>query len=134
MIVRLRRRIYGIIPAWLPGTLVVAAILYLTLAPKPLGDDTPELFEGADKVVHAIMFGAMSFTLALDRLMGRGAISHVSLALITAITIATGIGIELLQSVMDCGRSGDMADGMADIAGALAGILIFIRVKRALAQ
>ncbi|MDE5785047.1 MAG: VanZ family protein [Duncaniella sp.] len=134
MIIRLIRRVYGIIPAWLPGTLVVAAILYLTLAPRPLGDDTPELFEGADKVVHAIMFGAMSFTLALDRLMGRGAISHMALAVIAAVTVVTGLGIELLQGVMECGRSGDMADGVADIAGALAGIWIFIRVKRIIDQ
>lgn len=132
MIARLIRKFYGVVPAGVPGALVVALILYLTLAPQPLGDDAPELFEGADKVVHAIMFGAMSFTLSLDRLMGRGSVTGRALAVITAVTIATGIVIEWLQGAMDAGRSADFADAIADTAGALAGAWLFTRIRNVL--
>ena len=123
MIAAFIRRIYSILPPGVPGGLVIAAILYLTLAPQPLGDDTPELFYGADKVVHAIMFGAMSFVLSLDRLMWRGSVSP--LIIIAIVSAATGIVIEFLQTCMDAGRSGDAADGVADVVGAAAGALIF---------
>lgn len=104
---------------------MIAAILYLTLAPQPLGDDTPELFYGADKVVHAIMFGAMSFVLSLDRLMGCGSVSRRALIIMAIVSAATGIVIEFLQTCMDAGRSGDAADGVADVVGAAVGALIF---------
>ena len=125
MIAAFIRRIYSILPPGVPGGLVIAAILYLTLAPQPLGDDTPELFYGADKVVHAIMFGAMSFVLSLDRLMWRGSVSRRALIIIAIVSAATGIVIEFLQTWMDAGRSGDAADGVADVVGAAAGALIF---------
>ena len=125
MIAAFIRRRYSILPPGVPGGLVIAAILYLTLAPQPLGDDTPELFYGADKVVHAIMFGAMSFVLSLDRLMWRGSVSRRALIIIAIVSAATGIVIEFLQTCMDAGRSGDAADGVADVVGAAAGALIF---------
>lgn len=100
-------------------------ILYLTLFPRPLGENEIELFEGADKVVHAIMFGAMTFTLALDRHKARGSVTRPALIIITIITIATGILIEFLQHIMELGRSADVADAVADTIGALAAALIF---------
>ncbi|MDE6483796.1 MAG: VanZ family protein [Duncaniella sp.] len=134
MIASVIRRFYSVVPPGVPGALVVAIILYLTLAPQPLGDDTPELFEGADKVVHAIMFGAMAFTLSLDRLMGRGSVSRKAMIVITVLAIATGIVIECLQGAMDAGRSADVADGIADTIGALAGAWIFTRVRKILGK
>jgi hypothetical protein len=47
--------------------LVVLAILWLTLAPHPLPSDDIPMFEGADKVVHALMFGGLVFALTFDR-------------------------------------------------------------------
>lgn len=134
VIIKLINRIYGIVPAGVPGALVITAVLYLTLAPNPLGDDSPTLFDGADKVVHAIMFGAMSFTLALDRFMGGGKMSHASQGVIMLVTIATGIGIEWLQDSMACGRDGDVADCVADIAGAIAGMWLFTRLRKKMSQ
>ncbi len=45
---------------------VTLAILYLTLWPDPVPDH-PRLFEGADKVVHAIMFMGFYWALGVDR-------------------------------------------------------------------
>ncbi len=45
---------------------VVLAILWLTLAPKPLPDSDVHWFEGADKVVHGCMFGGLFFVMGLD--------------------------------------------------------------------
>ncbi len=132
MIIRLIKKIYRYVPAGVPSALVVTLILYLTLAPQPLGDDAPQLFEGVDKVVHAIMFGAMSFTIALDRLMGQGRVTSRALVTIAAVTVATGVAIEFLQGAMDAGRSGDAADAIADTAGALAGIWLFTLVRKGL--
>lgn len=53
-------------PSWILTIVVSLAILYLTLVPHPLPDDTPQLFPGADKVVHALMFGGLTFVILLD--------------------------------------------------------------------
>ncbi len=53
-------------PSWILTIVVSLAILYLTLMPQPLPDDTPKLFPGADKVVHALMFGGLTFVILLD--------------------------------------------------------------------
>ncbi len=55
------------LPPWILSILTVALILWLTLAPDPLGDDSPRLFPGADKVAHAIMFGFLTVVQLLDR-------------------------------------------------------------------
>lgn len=44
------------IPRFLTSAVVTAGVLYLTLAPRPFGSVRIPLFEGADKVVHFMMF------------------------------------------------------------------------------
>ena len=46
---------------------VLIAIIYLTLFPQPLGENEVHLFEGADKIVHFIMFGGLTGTFIFDR-------------------------------------------------------------------
>ena len=43
------------LPAWTLSIVCCLIILYLTLLPDPLNGNHVSLFEGADKVVHAIM-------------------------------------------------------------------------------
>ena len=66
------RRIIEKLPSWLLTAVTVAAILWLTLVPRPLGDMKPELFPGADKVVHAIMFGGLALMILTDCSRSRG--------------------------------------------------------------
>ena len=54
------------IPRFLTSAVVTAGVLYLTLAPRPFGSVRIPLFEGADKVVHFMMFFAMAFAYHFD--------------------------------------------------------------------
>lgn len=84
------------------------------------------LFPGSDKVVHAIMFGALTGAILLDnerrrgwKLSGRG---FVAVAIVVG--AAAGVVIEFVQDAMRLGRSFDVADMIADFVGAfLTGVL-----------
>lgn len=114
---RINRRL---IPPGIPTLIILLAILYLTLAPQPVDTGDIQLFQGADKIVHAVMFGALTLAILYDiksilRQIPRPSI--ISLA--TVISIATGGLVELLQSWMTLGRSAEWLDFAADAAGAL---------------
>ncbi len=101
--------------------LVVAVILYATLFPHPLGEEEIPAFPGADKLVHAIMFGGMTGALIFDYMRSRKA-SAIKTGIIIAFvvsSIVTGGIIELLQGAMNCGRSADWLDLAADAFGAV---------------
>lgn len=105
--------------------IVTAAVLYLTLVPKPLPDNDIEWFEGADKVVHAIMMLGITGSLGLDymRRYGKRELQAPAL-LIIVFVLATGVFgglIEVIQGWMDLGRGEDIQDFIADCVGALAG-------------
>ena len=108
-------------PKWIFTVLTVLLILWLTLAPDPLGDDSPELFPGADKIVHAIMFGFLTGMILLDRErkgdwspLGKPCIAIAGIS-----SAAFGIIIEFIQRAMDMGRGFEVADMIADCIGAL---------------
>lgn len=113
---------------------VVAAILWLTLAPHPLPDSSVPMFEHADKIVHALMFGGLVFALLFDqelyvrRHRGRGAGSHrrnFRFLLISVVSSAVfGAVIELLQGWMGMGRGCELWDFIADFAGSLLSAVI----------
>ncbi len=120
-------KIYDRLPAWLFSALVVAAILWLTLAREPLPRNSLPLIPGFDKRGHACMFGGLYFALAFDsrlhyRKRGkknprRGAARRA--LLLAGICIAFGGLIELLQEWTGQGRSADWLDFAADAAGVL---------------
>ena len=59
------------LPAWTLSIVCCLIILYLTLLPDPLNGNHVSLFEGADKVVHAIMMMGMMMCMAVDALKKR---------------------------------------------------------------
>lgn len=109
------------LPPYTFTVVIMAIILYLTLVPKPLPDNDIELFPGADKVVHAIMFGALTGAIALDRALmsGMKALSAGGLIAYALIGSVTGGVIELLQGALGMGRSADVCDFVADTLGAV---------------
>ncbi len=113
------------IPSYLPTALVLAAIFYLSLATLYLPDDTRLLlFPGADKVTHVIMYAGLTSTFCFDyirRTLARRSTIVLIWATIAAIAIS-GV-IELLQSYMGVGRNGDWVDMLANIIGAVVGIV-----------
>lgn len=111
---------------WIPAyqlTLAVAlVILYLTLLPKPFGEEDLPLFPGADKIAHCCMFGGLALTFIFER-KRIGKPLTLSGALITAALVtAYGISVEFIQEAMHLGRSGDIADSIADGIGAFAAV------------
>ena len=108
------------ISRWWPTAIVVAVILYSTLASDPTPDMDMSLFPHFDKLIHAVMFGGLAGALAFDwrrahrdeRLSGGR-----MLAFCIAATLF-GAAVELAQDAMHNGRSADWLDLAADAAGA----------------
>lgn len=110
------------LPKWLLTALTVALILWLTLAPDPLGEETPVLFPGADKIVHGLMFGFLTVMVLLDRTRQNGwrKIPGWLIFVVMLATSAFGIAIEFVQRAMEMGRGFETADMIADCTGAIA--------------
>ncbi|MDE6091000.1 MAG: VanZ family protein [Duncaniella sp.] len=111
---------------WIPPyqlTLAVAAvILYLTLLPKPFGEEDIPLFPGADKLAHCCMFGGLALTFIFERYrIGKKLTLGQSFMAATIVSVF-GIAVEFIQNAMHIGRSGDIADAIADIIGAFAAV------------
>lgn len=119
------------IPAWTLTAVTLGAILWLTLAPHPLGGSHNPWFEGEDKVVHAIMFGALTFAIFIDRTHGGLRRVTPGFAFITfLVSTGFGVAIEFLQRAMDMGRSFDPMDMLADGAGALIVAIVWLLIER----
>lgn len=105
------------IPPYQFSLIVTVMILYLTLLPKPFGEEELPLFPGADKLAHCCMFGGLALTFIFERkIMGKMLDMRQALIACIAITLF-GLAIELIQNAMGLGRSGDFADGIADAIG-----------------
>lgn len=113
------RKFVAVVPPWCFSIFIVAVIGYLTLVPKPLPDTDIQLFEGADKVVHAIMFGGLAWALCLDyaRRHSLQSLSAGVLCLFASLSINFGALIEFLQDYMQLGRGCDFWDFVADAVG-----------------
>lgn len=118
-------KILNRIPRFLTSAVVTAGVLYLTLAPRPFGSVRIPLFEGADKVVHFMMFFAMAFAYHFDFRRGKKPVDEARLMgwIFVSLSAFGGL-IELAQWKMRMGRSGDWYDLLADIAGAVYGIIL----------
>lgn len=115
---KIRQRLSKLPPALFSG-ITLLVILWLTLAPKPLGNETPKLFPGADKVVHGLMFGFLAAVMLLDwqRIHRWQKVSWGQVTLYATFTSFIGIAIEFTQEFMGLGRGFEGADIVADIIG-----------------
>ena len=109
------------LPGWIFTSVTVLLILWLTLAPDPLGDDTPTLFPGADKIVHGLMFGFLTVMVLLDKERKNGwhEVAGLFILLAAISTAAFGIAIEFIQKAMEMGRGFEAADMIADCVGVI---------------
>ena len=122
---------------WVTTALVVLAILYLTLVPRPLPDAGVEI-PGLDKVVHAVMFGGLAFVACIDEAQRRrgsfGQVARGKAWFIALLSAVFGGLVEIAQMAMGARRSGDLLDFVADCAGAVAGMLLAARVLASLSK
>lgn len=106
---------------WWPSMLTFALVLWLTLAPDPVPEDTIPVFPGADKIVHAIMMGGLTGVLIFDykrATTARGEKIPVrAVVVICGIVLLFSIFDEFAQTFMALGRSGDVWDFVADAVG-----------------
>ncbi|MFG6424555.1 MAG: hypothetical protein K1V71_09135 [Paramuribaculum sp.] len=94
-------------------------LLWLTLSPDPLPDNKVQLWEGADKMAHALMFGGLTAIFMSDTFRRRP-LNILILLVIFAVGIASGAAIEMLQRAMGLGRQAERADFYADALGVVA--------------
>lgn len=113
------KKILSGFPGWIFTLVTGLVILWLTLAPDPLGDDAPTLFPGADKIVHGLMFGFLTVMVLLDkeRKTDWRKVPDRFIWLTALFTSVFGIGIEFIQRSMDMGRGFEVADMIADCIG-----------------
>ena len=106
--------------------MTLAAVLWLTLAPFPVGDMETPSFLGphADKIVHFVMFGGLTGVIIFDCTRARfkrGAMFYICL-LIGMLAFAALD--EWAQGAMNMGRSADIKDFAADSTGISTAIII----------
>jgi VanZ family protein len=100
----------------------IAGIVALSLLPP---QDLPkvQLFKGADKVIHLMMYLIFSiltcWTLKTEK-------HWYAIWLIIPVTIGWGILMEYIQLEMKMGRSFSWSDVMANTLGVLIGIIIYL--------
>ena len=126
---KLRNLLYKA-PAFLYTEIVLVIIMYLTLYPHPLPENDIKWWEHTDKVVHAIMFGVFNITCIYDyaRKFKVATVDKETILKTSTISIAVGGSIEIVQTCMELGRSGDWADFDADIIGVILFALISNRI------
>ena len=102
----------------IPLTLIVTAVLIVAML-WPINQPPPAP-DGTDKVVHLIAFAALAFPLARTGRFG----------LLPVFVGASAFGglIEVIQPSF--GRSADMQDWIADIAGVGLGIVLAVLYRR----
>lgn len=104
---------------YLPSFIALSVLGWLTLSPDPMPDSHIELWPGADKMAHALMFGGL-VTVLLGDVFRRRSINILLFILIVALCMATGAFIEILQREMGLGRQAERADFYADAIGVAA--------------
>lgn len=116
------------LPPWTLTIITIAVILWMTLAPHPLGDEDIPLFPGADKLVHAIMFGGLTIVALLDitRRQRWRPVPARCLWFVAILASLLGVLIEICQWKMGLGRSFEWADIAADTAGAFLCALLWL--------
>lgn len=106
----------------LPFGLAVLLSLVVLFTPA---SGVPSAPPGTDAVVHLLLFAALAVT---------GRVAGPRAAPLLAGLAGYAVLSEVLQAVLPLGRSGSLADGLVDVAGALLGVGVHAAVLRARAR
>jgi VanZ family protein len=114
------------IPVGVPSVIITVLIIYLSLSPNPFDANKIQLFNGADKVVHGIMYFFAAAVYILDYAKFKLP-HHTRVNLELAFTATAGlIGglLEVAQLIMQNGRTYDPMDWLSDLVGAALAFLL----------
>jgi len=115
----LRKNIFSI--------LIAAIILYLSMANSHTFDKVPINIPNFDKFVHfGMYFGLMSVLIFENR---KAIKSNGNLFLISLIPFFYGIIIEIMQSALTTTRTGSIYDALANSAGILVSVFLWLWIK-----
>jgi VanZ family protein len=109
---------------WLRKTVALVYLIVIAFLSLVPASNLPEisLFSGADKIVHICMYLGLSF-LACWAYVGDNRFRYMYTLL--AAVFMYGVLMEILQRTMHNGRSFDFKDMMANLVGAIIGLLIY---------
>jgi VanZ family protein len=107
--------------------LTALIIMYLSMANSHTFDKVPINIPNFDKFVHfGMYFGFMSVLILENR---KALKSTGNLFLISLIPFFYGIIIEIMQSALTTSRTGSVYDALADFAGILVSILLWLWIR-----
>lgn len=119
---------------WVLTVTLITVISVLCLIP---GSSQPHMPAGTDKVVHAVMYVALAFSMSMDFGGGMRSRRNASARMFAAqcgwiaASLFGGL-IEVLQWWMDMGRAAEWADWAADvIGGAVGAIMAYLMLAQA---
>ena len=124
-------RLFFSIKPWLRYTLsflYLVIIVLLSLLPTSDFPDVP-FFSGEDKYIHICMYLGLGF-LASWSLDFRGKERMPSLILLLAGVFMWGVMMEVLQRLMSNGRGMELLDMLANLAGAIVGLIFYKLLER----
>ena len=116
------------IPGWfrvLLSIIYLSIIVLLSLLPA---NNFPQiqLFVGADKVIHVLMYTGLSWMVCWTK---QPEIKPVFYYLIALFSISWGVIMELFQLSMRLGRSFDYFDILGNTIGIILGLFIYISMR-----
>lgn len=111
------------VPTGLFTAIVLGLIAYVSLDGDPFDANRVKLFEGADKVIHAIMYFTLVSVMLFDSAKKRFPKKMSALVVLACATLAFAYSVlmEYLQDVMGIGRSASIYDAIANLIGVLLG-------------
>lgn len=114
------------IPSGVLSLVTLILICYVSLDDNPFEVNRIQLFYGADKVIHAIMYGFLTMVMIYEvtKYYFFFKPDWESYAFIIVINCLISILIELIQEVMEIGRHYDMYDIIANCSGVIIGFLL----------
>lgn len=109
-----------------PTAIVLCVILYGTLMPHPVGEETIPPIPYIDKLIHAVMMGGLLSAFAFDwqRSHPSEKLTPTFMWAVFGCVLSFSIFDEFLQGYLDNGRDADPWDFLADCVGAFVAVYL----------
>lgn len=110
---------------WLRKTLAALYLAFIAVLSLMPAYDLPQIaeFKGLDKIVHICMYLGLSFLACWSLDLDRKRMSPIYLLL--TMIFMYGVLMEILQRTMHNGRSFDFKDMIANLTGAIIGLMLY---------